>query len=58
MPRNSIESRVPGLKRRLPARRSRLRMAIDTSPKSMSTGQGLAHLWHTVQWSATSANSS
>ena len=24
----------------------------------MSTGQGLAHLWQTVQWSATSENSS
>ena len=27
-------------------------MAIDTSPKSMSTGQGFTHLWQTVQWSA------
>ena len=29
-------------------------MAIDTSPKSMSTGHGVTHLWQTVQWSATS----
>ena len=33
-------------------------MAIDTSPKSMSTGHGFTHLWQTVQWSATSPNSS
>src|SRR6185295_15813265 len=33
-------------------------MAMETSPKSMSTGQGLRHLWQTVQWSATSENSS
>jgi hypothetical protein len=35
-----------------------LRIAIDTSPKSMSTGQGDSHLWQTVQWSATSPYSS
>ena len=33
-------------------------MFIDTSPKSMSTGHGVTHLWQTVQWSATSSNSS
>ena len=32
-------------------------MFIETSPKSISTGHGLKHLWHTVQWSATSSNS-
>jgi hypothetical protein len=42
----------------LPILRSRLRMFIDTSPKSIFTGQGVAHLWQTVQWSATSLNSS
>src|SRR5512147_1603002 len=31
---------------------------MDTSPKSMSTGHGFRHLWQTVQWSATSENSS
>ena len=33
-------------------------MFIETSPKSMSTGHGDRHLWQTVQWSATSSNSS
>src|SRR5207253_3921555 len=42
----------------LPILRSRLRMFIDTSPKSIFTGHGDSHLWHTVQWSATSSNSS
>ena len=32
-------------------------MFIDTSPKSIFTGQGDRHLWQTVQWSATSSNS-
>src|SRR6478609_11551295 len=32
-------------------------MFIDTSPKSIFTGHGLTHLWHTVQWSETSSNS-
>src|SRR5688572_2867885 len=56
--RNHIDAIVPGLNRLLPSRRRKLRIAIDTSPKSMSTGQGLKHLWQTVQWSATSVNSS
>src|SRR5882672_4726636 len=56
--RNSIDAAVPGLNFFLPWRRRKLRIAIDTSPKSMSTGQGFKHLWHTVQWSATSENSS
>ena len=33
-------------------------MFIDTSPKSIFTGHGVRHLWQTVQWSATSSNSS
>ena len=33
-------------------------MFMVTSPKSIFTGQGDRHLWHTVQWSATSSNSS
>jgi hypothetical protein len=40
---------VPALKRFLPMRRSRSRMAMETSPKSMFTGHGVTHLWHTVQ---------
>ncbi len=56
--RKNIAAAVPGLNFFLPSRRSRLRIAIETSPKSMSTGHGLSHLWHTVQWSATSPNSS
>ena len=40
---------VPGLNFFLPCRRRKLRIAIETSPKSMSTGHGFAHLWHTVQ---------
>ena len=56
--RKAIDAAVPGLNLRLPCLRSALRIAIETSPKSMSTGQGFAHLWHTVQWSATSLNSS
>src|SRR5450830_1558252 len=56
--RNSIVALVPGLKLFLSILRSKLRIFIDTSPKSMLTGQGVTHLWHTVQWSATSSNSS
>ena len=56
--RNIIAILLAGLKRFFPILRSRLRMFIDTSPKSMSTGHGLRHLWQTVQWSATSSNSS
>ena len=56
--RNIIASLLPGRKLFLPILPSRLRMFIDTSPKSMSTGHGLRHLWQTVQWSATSSNSS
>jgi hypothetical protein len=50
--------RAAGRKLFLPILRSRLRMFMDTSPKSIFTGQGDRHLWHTVQWSATSSNSS
>src|SRR3954471_17514451 len=53
-----MPARCAGLKLRLSILRSRLRMFIDTSPKSMFTGHGVTHLWHTVQWSATSPNSS
>ena len=56
--RKNIAAAVPGLNFFLPCWRSRLRIAIDTSPKSMSTGHGFSHLWQTVQWSATSPNSS
>ena len=56
--RKNIAAAVPALNFFRPSRRSRLRIAIDTSPKSMSTGQGFRHLWQTVQWSATSPNSS
>ena len=56
--RKNIAAALPGLKLFLPILRNRLRMFIDTSPKSMSTGQGARHLWQTVQWSATSSNSS
>ena len=55
--KNIIAMRLTGRRLFLPILRSRLRMFIDTSPKSMLTGQGLRHLWHTVQWSATSSNS-
>src|SRR5256714_1471130 len=54
----SIAILLPGRKLFLPILRSRLRMFIDTSPKSIFTGHGDSHLWHTVQWSATSSNSS
>jgi len=56
--RNIIAILLPGRKLFLPILVNRLRMFIDTSPKSMFTGHGLRHLWHTVQWSATSSNSS
>jgi hypothetical protein len=49
---------LPGRKLFWPILRSRLRMFIDTSPKSIFTGQGDRHLWQTVQWSATSSKSS
>src|SRR5450830_1887098 len=56
--RKNIDAALPGLKLFLSILRSRLRMFIDTSPKSILTGHGVTHLWHTVQWSATSSNSS
>src|SRR5471032_291758 len=56
--RKNIVAASAGLKLFFSILRSRLRMFIDTSPKSISTGQGVAHLWQTVQWSATSSNSS
>ena len=49
---------VPGLVRFLSCLRRKLRIATDTSPKSISTGQGFRQRWQTVQWSATSLNSS
>jgi len=56
--RKNMAADFAGLTPWLPRRRSTSRMAIETSPKSMSTGQGVSHLWQTVQWSATSPNSS
>ena len=56
--RKAIAAAVPGFHFFLPWLRRKLRMAIETSPKSMSTGQGFTHLWQTVQWSPMSANSS
>src|SRR3989338_4724619 len=55
--RNSIEVALTKLNFFLPCLRRKLRIATDTSPKSISTGQGFLHLWHIVQWSATSPNS-
>src|SRR3989338_53805 len=55
--RNSIEADETGLNFFLPCLRNKLRMATDTSPKSILTGQGFRHRWQTVQWSATSPNS-
>jgi hypothetical protein len=54
----NIAAALPGRKLFCPILRSRLRMFIDTSPKSIFTGHGFSHLWQTVQWSATSSNSS
>ena len=45
----SMAAALPGLKLFCPILRKRLRMFIDTSPKSMLTGHGDKHLWHTVQ---------
>src|SRR5437868_13583472 len=56
--RKNIAADLPGLNDFLSILRSKLRMFIDTSPKSMLTGHGVTHLWQTVQWSATSSNSS
>ena len=53
----NIAAALPGRKLFCPILRSRLRMFIVTSPKSIFTGQGERHLWQTVQWSATSSNS-
>src|SRR3954463_5792704 len=47
--RNSIAALLAGRKRFLPILRRRLRMFIETLPKSMSTGHGDRHLWQTVQ---------
>src|SRR5574344_1964946 len=52
-----IAKALPGLKLFLSILRSRLRMFMDTSPQSIFTGQGVQHLWHTVQCSATSSSS-
>jgi len=56
--KNNIPAAVPGLNCFLPCSRKKFRILIETSPKSISTGQGFRHLWQTVQWSATSLNSS
>ena len=56
--RKIIAALLAGRKLRWPILRSRFLMFIETSPKSMSTGHGARHLWQTVQWSATSSNSS
>src|SRR5580692_1783466 len=56
--RKNMPAAEPGLNFFLPILRSRLRMFIVTSPKSIFTGHGVTHLWQTVQWSATSLNSS
>src|SRR5471032_3050769 len=56
--RKNIAADLPGLKLFLSILRSKLRMFIDTSPKSMLTGQSVTHLWQTVQWSARPSNSS
>src|SRR5512145_479478 len=53
-----MDKRVVGLNFFLPSLRRKLRMALETLPKSISTGHAGSHLWHTVQWSATSSNSS
>jgi hypothetical protein len=42
--KKNIDAAVPALKRFLPMRPSRLRIAIDTSPKSILTGHGVTHL--------------
>src|SRR3972149_3621219 len=55
--RNNIDAALTGLNFFLPCLRRKLRIATDTSPKSISTGQGFLHLWHIVQWSAISPNS-
>ena len=55
--RKNIAAAVPGLNALRPIAPQGC-IAIDTSPKSMSTGHGASHLWQTVQWSATSENSS
>ena len=47
--KKNIEVAVPGLKDFLSILRNKLRIFIDTSPKSILTGQGVKHLWHTVQ---------
>jgi hypothetical protein len=44
-----MASFVAGAFLRWPALRSRLRILIDTLPKSISTGQGVTHLWQMVQ---------
>src|ERR1035437_5701310 len=56
--KKNIITAEPGLNDFLPILRTGLRMFIETSPKSISTGHGARHLWQTVQWSATSSNSS
>src|SRR3569832_295159 len=47
--KKAIDARVPTLVWRWPRSFRILRMRIDTSPKSMSTGHGVSHLWQTVQ---------
>ena len=45
----NMAAALPGRKLFCPILRSRLRIAIETSPKSIFTGQGDKHLWQTVQ---------
>ena len=47
--KKNIAADFAGLNFCLPILRNKLRMFIVTSPKSISTGQGDKHLWHTVQ---------
>ena len=47
--RKNIDRRGAQIEALLPMRRNKSRIPMETSPKSMSTGQGDAHLWHTVQ---------
>ena len=47
--RNIMATALPGRNVFLPILRNKLRMFMVTSPKSILTGHGDSHLWHTVQ---------
>jgi len=47
--KKNMAAALPGRNDFFPILRKRLRMFMETSPKSILTGHGVRHLWQTVQ---------